>query len=155
MKLKIASSSPNHLWSDFHILSPHAKSRQNHSFRPGWRSHSAERHVSPWVLLLCAGHYLKAWWKLLASWCMQFIWSKSRNNHSQKQTWVQTLYQDEWIIHASNHWWKKNPQVFPGVPQKNVIIGRDYSHYYYLALNRALYLQSFRALYFNCSVLCK
>lgn len=41
---------------------------------------------------------------------------------------------------------KKNPKVLPGVPGQNVIIGRDYCHYYYLALNRALYLQSVDAL---------
>lgn len=37
---------------------------------------------------------------------------------------------------------KKNSKVLLGVPGQNVIIGRDYCHYYYLALNRTLYLQS-------------
>lgn len=41
---------------------------------------------------------------------------------------------------------KKNPEILLGVPGQNVIIGRDYHHYYYLALNRALYLQSVDAL---------
>ena len=41
---------------------------------------------------------------------------------------------------------KKNPKILLGVPGKNVIIGRDYCHYYYLALNRAFYLQSVGAL---------
>lgn len=45
MKLKMAENSPNHLGSDFHILSIFAKSRLNGSLCPGQRSHRAQRPV--------------------------------------------------------------------------------------------------------------
>lgn len=65
-----------------------------------------------------------------------------RNKHGFKQcTW-----RNDNSCHLITERKKKKTEVLLGGPGKDVIIGRDYCRYYYLALNGALYLQSVGAL---------